>query len=89
MTIEIKVNGKEVFSTTATNVGVPKSNNFDPDCREYEVNNHTRIWHSRKDGILSLAKKVLMQYRDEDYKEGEQLDKLTKKEGITKLEIGG
>jgi len=38
---------------------------------------------------LSLAKKVLMQYRDEDYKEGEQLDKLTKKEGITKLEIGG
>jgi len=33
---------------------------------------------------LSLAKKVLMQYRDEDYKEGEQLDKLSKLEAIDK-----
>jgi len=54
MTIHISVNGKPVYTRTATNIG-----DRDDGACDYKVDTGEIIAHHQKDGIVELSRKLL------------------------------
>jgi len=56
MTVAIIINNQPLYSRTIKRIVNEDEGNRK---RCYELDDGTRIWHDPKDGIISLAKKVL------------------------------
>lgn len=59
ITVTVSINGHPVITRSARNTGKTRKLKNSFQLHEYEVDDHTKIWHSREAGAAELAIEML------------------------------